>query len=128
MIEWVVLILLVLVTVLAVALMCDYPDSGTFTIWIVLVCIPWSMWHWRETPQESAVRLAREAAERKARETPHVIREADGCKVYAFHKGDREHFFTRCPAATDTETTWSESCGKNCRKEMSDHIVQENGK
>lgn len=126
MIEWVVLVLLILVTVPAVALMCDYPDSVTFTIWIVLVCIPWAMWHWRESPQEEAVRKAREAAERKVRETPHVIREADGCKVYAFESGGRNHFFTRCPASTDTETTWSESCGKSCRKEMSEHIVQEN--
>lgn len=52
----------------------------------------------------------RERAERERREqTPHVIREADGCKVYAFKSGDRYHYFTRCPdSRTTTESSWEE--------------------
>lgn len=52
----------------------------------------------------------RQRAEREWREqTPHVIREADGCKVYAFKPGDRYHYFTRCPdSRTSTESSWEE--------------------
>lgn len=62
--------------------------------------------------------------------TPHIIREADGCKVYAF-KTDREHYFTRCAATATaaatvtTETNYTVACGKNCRREESDVIVTE---
>lgn len=52
---------------------------------------------------------AREAQER-ADETPHVIREADGCKVYAFKSGDNWHYFTRCSdGSVTTERNWTES-------------------
>ncbi len=45
----------------------------------------------------------------RSRQTPHVIREADGCKVYAFESGGRFHYFTRCPESrTTTESTWEE--------------------
>jgi hypothetical protein len=66
-----------------------------------------------------------EAAKRRA--TPHVIREADGCKVYAFET-DREHYFTRCGSTVSTETNWSQSCGKSCSKKMSDTITTEGNK
>lgn len=50
-----------------------------------------------------------EAAQRREQETPHVVREADGCKVYTFLVGDRYHFFTRCPdGGTVTDTSWDE--------------------
>lgn len=67
------------------------------------------------------------AVEAQKRATPHVIREADGCKVYAFET-DREHYFTRCGSTVTTETNWTESCGKNCRKEKSDTIVTQGNK
>ena len=53
----------------------------------------------------------RAIAERERREsTPHVVREADGCRVYAFkHGGDRYHYFTRCGSTTTTSSSW-ESC------------------
>jgi hypothetical protein len=45
--------------------------------------------------------------------TPHVIREADGCKVYAFKSGDNWHYFTRCADGTvTTERNYSERHGK----------------
>lgn len=55
--------------------------------------------------QHEIDRIAKEQAE----QTPHVIREADGCKVYAFKSGDRYHYFARCPdARTVTESSWDE--------------------
>lgn len=57
---------------------------------------------------------AQQIAQRRANETPHVVREADGCKVYAFLSGDRYHYFTRCPdSRTTTDRSWDE-----CHSEM----------
>ena len=124
--EWVILLLALVAVVSLYCHLSSWPDREGMLSWAIVVCVIWSFWHWRDTPEESAAKTALAAAQRKARETPHIIRKADGCNVYAFESGGRDHFFTRCPASTDTETTWSESCGKGCRREMSDHIVQEN--
>jgi len=61
--------------------------------------------------------VAQAAATARAEATPHVIREADGCKVYTFKSGDLYHYFTRCPnSQTTTEAyhkvTETHSCGK----------------
>lgn len=55
-------------------------------------------------------RTRKEQADRELREqTPRVIREADGCKVYTFKSGDRYHYFTRCPESrTTTDSSWQE--------------------
>lgn len=58
--------------------------------------------------EENRVKAAKEAADRQ----PHVVREADGCKVYAFKSGDRWHYFTRCPNAhTVTDTAYEQCTG-----------------
>ncbi len=50
-----------------------------------------------------------------AQKIPHLVREADGCKVYAFENENRTHYFTRCPnSITSTESSHTVSCGKNC--------------
>ncbi|MEX3764494.1 hypothetical protein [Paraburkholderia phenoliruptrix] len=67
----------------------------------------------------------REARER-ADATPHVIREADGCKVYAFKSGDW-HYFTRCGSTVTTERNWSERQGKQT-VHKSETIVTEDNK
>lgn len=68
----------------------------------------------QEAIAERKAQEVKAAAQRQANETPHVIREADGCKVYAFLSGDRYHYFTRCPdARTVTESSWDE-----CHTEM----------
>ncbi len=64
-----------------------------------------------------------ELAEARAAAIPHIIRDTDGCKVYAFQAGGREHYFTRCGSTVTTETTGSESCGKNCSRPTSELIV-----
>jgi len=72
--------------------------------------------YWREHERE---RSEQEHAEDK----PHVIREADGCKVYAFKSSGSYHYFTRCGEAVTTERTYSEACGKNCTRQKSEVIV-----
>lgn len=57
--------------------------------------------------------------------TPHVIREADGCKVYTFEAGDKWHYFTRCQANTVTESHHNESCGKNKTCDVAESITVE---
>ncbi len=53
-----------------------------------------------------------QAANDLAERTPHVIRQADGCKVYAFKSGEMYHYFTRCPNATTvTDRTYEECTG-----------------
>lgn len=73
--------------------------------------------------ESERVRQAEEA--RSAQ--PHVIREYDGCKVYAF-KTDRVHYYTRCQNSTSTDTNYKVSCGKSCSKEETETIITENAK
>lgn len=63
--------------------------------------------------------------QRKKEETPHVIREVDGCKVYAFKVNQHYHYFTRCPKDTTTDTTIEERHNKHTEQRI-DQIVTEN--
>ena len=38
----------------------------------------------------------------------------DGCTVYRFEDGGSRRYFTNCSGST----SWRESCGKNCSREM----------
>lgn len=81
--------------------------------------------------QETAWYQASEKADEQARvaaNTPHVIREADGCKVYEFNVDHTYHFFTRCPVYTTTERHYNESCGKNKTCERVEEIQTINSK
>jgi hypothetical protein len=40
----------------------------------------------------------------------------EGCRVYRFHDGDRSVYYAKCYASS--ETAWSESCGKNCHRQV----------
>lgn len=65
---------------------------------------------------EAATRVAKEEADK----LPRVIREADGCKVYAFKSGNDWHFFTRCPnSQVTTERNW-----KECHTQMVGKVSQ----
>lgn len=79
--------------------------------------------------ERKEVAAAREAAERREA-TPHVVREADGCKVYAFKSGERYHYFTRCKEMVTTDSSWEEctSSGKqrHC-KIMNESITTSKG-
>lgn len=41
---------------------------------------------------------------------PHVIRDVDGCKVYAFSDGGKWHYFTRCENSRTVTDTTQEEC------------------
>lgn len=73
--------------------------------------------------EDDARNAAREAAERQ----PHVIREADGCKVYAFKVDGRYSYFTRCKDTTTTESSYTVRSGKSSRTET-ESITQQNVK
>jgi len=71
---------------------------------------------------------AKEKAQDEADRVPRVIREVDGCKVYAFKEG-KWHFFTRCPQTTTTDRTY-ESCRQSGKQRIcedkTEQIVTEN--
>jgi hypothetical protein len=83
----------------------------------VVVVVLSAITYCETTPEAEAKRRATAEAERRAR-IPHVIREADGCKVYAFTAGSKEHYFTRCAGMVTTDRNYEvkKSCGKNCTK------------
>ena len=56
---------------------------------------------------------------------PRVIREIDGCKVYAFKSQEKWHYFTRCPATTTTDRNYSERNGK-VTVQKTEQIITEN--
>jgi hypothetical protein len=115
---------------LVVGYLSDDGDAGG-KVFAILVVVWFGLLIYRyNTDEEWAKERAEEAAARianqRAEETPHVVREADGCKVYAFKSGDRWHFFTRCPNAqtvTDTAYEYCTGSGKqrSC-KELHDSI------
>lgn len=91
---------------------------------MVIICVasPYGA-HYFTTPEAKAAEEAREKAERdlaQRERTPHIIREADGCKVYALKAGESWHYFTRCPNATVTTDRTYQRCtgsGKSRRCE-----------
>jgi hypothetical protein len=64
-------------------------------------------------------------AQERADTIPRVIREADGCKVYAFRSGDW-HYFTRCGATVTTERNWTERQGKQTIHKSETIVTQGN--
>jgi len=100
----------------------DDLDVAGFFIGLLLFCFLSWLFLGPETETGRAQRLSTEARERAER-TPHVIREADGCKVYAFKANGRDHYFTRCGGQpVPTLTSHSESCGKNCTRTFTEEI------
>ena len=90
---------------------------GAFFLLLIVWLVSFIIYDAKFDAEAIAARQADEAAKaarRRAEETPHVIRDADGCKVYAFLSGDRYHYFTRCPdSKTTTDSSWDE-----CHNEM----------
>lgn len=116
--------IIVILGVLAVgALLAD--AFGVFCV-LILAFFAALIYNDANSPEGQARKKQRELEYQRAA-TPHVIRQADGCKVYAFTT-DREHYFTRCGSTVTTETNWLKSCGKNCTKQESDTIVTEGNK
>lgn len=103
-------------------------DDGRWTLACFAVTVFFAYFSYQGTTPAHLAEVEadrRAAAERERKErTPHVVREADGCKVYAWKGGDRYHYFTRCPdSRTFTQQNWQECTGtgkhRTC-KEMSE--------
>lgn len=73
-----------------------------------------------ESRPEAVAERQRIRAEEARLAQPHVIREADGCKVYGWKDGSW-HYFTRCSVpgtvTTDRNYTVDVKCGKNCTRQ-----------
>jgi hypothetical protein len=78
-----------------------------------------------EAVAERQEERAKKAAQVEADKQPRVVREADGCKVYAFKSGEHWHFFTRCPSTTTTDRTYDVRQGKTTVQKV-EQIVTEN--
>jgi hypothetical protein len=84
---------------------------------------------WYDNLPSTKAADAAQAAQDLANRTPHVIREADGCKVYAFQAGDRDtyHYFTRCGDGTvTTERNYDERHGKTTEHKTESIVTQGN--
>jgi len=46
----------------------------------------------------------------------------DGCKVYRFADGGRDHYFARCGDKAETISPKTTSCGKNCLSTWDENI------
>ena len=91
-------------------------DGGTVAWMIAVLVLGYGSYHFASpaTKQAEAAEEAERAQRRAAARIPHVIREADGCKVYAFDDGGRTHYFTRCGnESVTTESSWTEKSGKS---------------
>lgn len=91
-------------------------DDGRWTLVCFAVTVVFAYFSYQGTTPAHLAEVEadrRAAAERERKErTPHVVREADGCKVYAWKGGDRYHYFTRCPdSRTSTQQNWQECTG-----------------
>ncbi|WP_157654163.1 hypothetical protein [Burkholderia ubonensis] len=71
----------------------------------------------------------RRKADERAAATPHVIREADNCKVYAWKDNGgtgTTHYFTKCPNATvTTDRQYEVKCGKTCTRTETESVTTE---
>ena len=55
-------------------------------------------------------------ARRIVESTPHVYAVVDGCTVYTWNSGSRNHYFTKCPTKVITESKHSEHSGKTTKQ------------
>lgn len=125
MIEWILLAAGVIIVIL-VAAHFEW-DNGSFFFILVVVITAWSMYHWRDTPEEHTIKVQEKIREDAERERPRKINEVDGCSIYTFYRisDGRNHYFTKCSDKVTTESSHTESCGKNCTKQVTETIVTE---
>lgn len=123
MLEWILLLTIVGIVIL-LAVHFEW-DNGTFFLILIVVIGSWALYHWRDTPEESAAKVQERIREQTERERPQKINEIDGCSIYTFYRisDGRNHYFTRCSDKVTTESSHTESCGKNCTKQVTETIV-----
>jgi len=94
-------------------------DEGFGAAACFIIACALLFWSYHEAqPETRTKRAAAEAArvaDAAARKVPRVVREVDGCKVYAFEAEERWKYFTRCSDRTTTENSWIERSGKTSR-------------
>lgn len=105
MIEWLILFLLIAI-VLLVSMVFEW-EVNTFIWQVIFIGIGWSMWHWRDTPEEAAAKEQQAIEQRQSQERPVKVSEVDGCSVYKFYQfaDSRYHWFTNCKNTVTTDTT-----------------------
>ena len=95
----------------------------TISVMLLLLCfVAFAVWYNNSEPVKN--RLAQEAL---ARRTPHVIREADGCRVYAFEDGGHQHYFVRCGHDRTTTHRQYDDCrqsGKSSSCKKSFEVIE----
>ena len=59
---------------------------------------------------------------------PVIVSEVEGCRLYRVHDG-RNVYFTVCNSQVRSTTSWSQDCGKNCKRPVSvdTNYREENG-
>lgn len=67
----------------------------------------------------------KQEAQRQADRQPRVIREVDGCKVYAFKTGDW-HYFTRCGSTVTTDRHYQVREGKVTKNKVETIVTEGN--
>ncbi|MBU9293056.1 hypothetical protein KTD18_16025 [Burkholderia multivorans] len=98
----------------------------TFLAWLVAIGVVGGCTYDAIFSERAKQELARNQAQERADATPHVIREADGCKVYAFEADGRWHYFTRCGDGTvTTERNWTERHGKTTEHKSETIVTEE---
>lgn len=90
----------------------DQARYGVPGLFLLVICF---MVFMETRPEKVAERAAAAEAERRAA-IPHVIREVDGCKVYAFNAGGHTHYFTRCGSNVTTTRHYTEKVSSKCGK------------
>ena len=113
MLEWILLVVLVAL-ILLMAVHYEW-DNGTFFFMLAVVIIPWSIYHWRDTPEEHDAKMKAYIEEQEEKKRPVKITEADGCSVYQFYAEGRNHFFTKCNDKVTTESSYTS--GKTTKTE-----------
>lgn len=109
-----------------------FETMGRWAMLGIVVFIPTCAYKSCFSDEAAAERKAdkeKAAAQYRADQEPRVIREAGGCKVYAFKEGSHWHYFTKCPTTTTTDRTY-EVCRKSGKatvcENKTEQIVTEN--
>lgn len=118
--SWLVIVLGVAAAAMVwVAFECVKEDESFGALYCLAVAVGLGMWanheHDPNTAIQRAADNAQEQAEKVLLETPRVIRETDGCRVYEFQAEGTLKYFTRCEAQTTTEFSRRVSSGKGSK-------------
>lgn len=113
---------LILVVLIALFFLFAYYEVDSLAMLCVVAFMLFGMYSCGQS-EWSKNRDKERLEEERQKRIPRPLSTTDGCTVYAFTNEGRTHYFTRCGSKVETETTWTENCGKNCTKQMSGNIT-----